>query len=177
MAVARISKEELKQRLDGAAGDRPVVVDVRLKYPYEHSTVTLPGAVRMPADAIDPSALPRDRDIILYDSDPDDLVAERAAADLGRRGYRAFVLAGGVGDWVNAKLPTDAKSAPQPAAAPGAKPAAAAAAGAAPAPKPAATPAAPATKSPAANTPAPVAAPAATNVDAQPAPTAPAPEG
>jgi rhodanese-related sulfurtransferase len=135
MAAARISKEELKQRLDGAADDRPVLVDVRLKYPYEHSTVVLPGAVRMRPDAIDPSGLPRDRDIVLYDSDPHELVAERAAADLARRGYRASVLAGGVGDWVNAKLPTDAKAAPQLAAPLSGKPAAL---GAANAPKAAA---------------------------------------
>lgn len=168
MAVARISKEELKQRLDGPAGDRPVVLDVRLKYPYEHSTVTLPGAMRMRPDAMDPAALPRDRDVVLYDSDPDELVAERAAWDLLGRGFRAFVLAGGVGEWVNAKLPTDSKSAPQPALAPGGKPATAAA-GAAGA-KPAASPAAP---KPAASP----ATPAATSADAQPAPPATAAEG
>src|SRR5918995_673540 len=109
MAVPRISKEELKQRLDGAAGDRPVVVDVRLKYPYEHSTVTLPGALRMGPAALDEAKLPRDRDVVVYDSDPDDLVSERVAADLIRRGFSAFVLAGGIAEWVTAKLPTDTK--------------------------------------------------------------------
>lgn len=119
MSAPRISKEDLKQRLDGAPGQLPVIIDVRLKYPFEHSTITLPGAVRMMPDALDPSALPRDRDLILYDSDPDDLVSERAAAALLRQGFRAFVLAGGIADWANAKLPTDSKPAPQPAAAPG----------------------------------------------------------
>ena len=47
--VPRISKEDLKQRLDGA--EPPVVVDARLKYPYEHSTVRLPGAIRYAPDA------------------------------------------------------------------------------------------------------------------------------
>ena len=42
MPVPRISKEDLKQRLD--SGAQPVLVDARLKYPYEHSTVKLPGA-------------------------------------------------------------------------------------------------------------------------------------
>ena len=116
MAVPRIGKEDLKQRLEGAVGDRPVVVDVRLKYPYEHSTVTLPGALRTPPGTPDPSALPRDRDIVLYDSDPGEMVSERVAADLIRRGFRAFVLAGGIGEWMAAKLPTDTKPAPQPAA-------------------------------------------------------------
>ena len=44
MSVPRISKEELKQRLD--SGRPPVLVDARLKYPYEHSTLKLPGAIR-----------------------------------------------------------------------------------------------------------------------------------
>lgn len=120
MAVPRITKEELKQRLDGPADNVPAVIDVRLKYPYEHSTVTLPGAVRMAPGALDTGRLPRDRDIVLYDSDPDELVAERVAAELIRMGYRALALQGGIGDWVAAKLPTASKPAPQPAATAGA---------------------------------------------------------
>lgn len=115
MAVPRIDKEDLKGRLEGAGDDRPVVLDVRLKYPFEHSTATLPGAIRVGPGVTDPAVLPRDRDIVLYDSDPGELVAERAAADLIARGFRAFVLAGGIGGWVTAKFPTDAKPAPQPA--------------------------------------------------------------
>lgn len=113
MAVPRISKEDLKRRLDDAAGGRPLLIDVRLKYPYEHSTITLPGAIRMGPGPFDDSILPRDRDIILYDSDPDELVAERVAAALIARGYRAYALQGGVSAWAAAKLPTDTKPAPQ----------------------------------------------------------------
>lgn len=115
MAVPRISKEDLKQRID-AAGEAPLLADVRLKYPYEHSTVTLPGAVRLNPDSVDPSILSRDRDIVLYDSDPAELVAERVGEGLIKQGYRVSVLQGGIGDWVTAKLPTGTKSAPQPAA-------------------------------------------------------------
>lgn len=116
MAVPRITKEELKQRMDGPAEHVPFVIDVRLKYPYEHSTVTLPGAIRMPPGALDVTRLPRDRDIVVYDSDPEELVSERVADELIRMGYRAVALKGGIGDWVTAKLPTDPKRAPQPAA-------------------------------------------------------------
>jgi rhodanese-related sulfurtransferase len=116
MAVPRITKEELKLRLDGPADNLPVVIDVRLKYPYEHSTVTLAGAIRMPPGALDISRIPRDRDIVVYDSDPEELVSERVADELIRLGYRAVALKGGIGDWVTAKLPTDPKPAPQPAA-------------------------------------------------------------
>jgi rhodanese-related sulfurtransferase len=126
MSVPRISREELKARLDNAdTSSHPIIIDVRLKYPYEHSTVTLPGAQRVLPDAIAAAALPRDRDIVLYDSDPGDLVSTQAAAELLRRGHRAFVLQGGISEWMNAKLPVATKSAPQPAA-PAAKPAAAA---------------------------------------------------
>jgi rhodanese-related sulfurtransferase len=116
MAVPRMSTDELKQRLDAAGPSAPLIVDVRLKYPYEHSTVTLPGALRMSPTALDPSRLPLDRDIVLYDSDPEELVSSGLARELQKRGYRVTVLAGGIAAWVNARYPTDSKPAPQPAA-------------------------------------------------------------
>jgi rhodanese-related sulfurtransferase len=119
MAVPRISKDDLKLRLDGAAGDVPFILDVRLKYPYEHSTMLLPGAIRTAPDALEVASLPTDRDLVVYDSDPGDMVAERVVARLIREGYRAYVLEGGIADWATAKLPTDSKPAPQPAAAAG----------------------------------------------------------
>lgn len=111
----RISKEELKQRLDGPPEGRPVIVDARLKYPYEHSTLTLPGAIRIGPGLVDPSHLPRDREIVVYDSDPDELVSARVVSALIQQGFRAAALAGGIGEWINSKLPTDTKSAPQAA--------------------------------------------------------------
>ena len=119
--IPRISKEELKQRLDGPAEGRPLIVDARLKYPYEHSTLTLPGALRMGPGIADASRLPRDREIVVYDSDPDELVSARVVSGLIQQGFRAAALAGGIGEWITAKLPTDTKSAPQaPPPAPGA---------------------------------------------------------
>ena len=115
-AVPRITTDELKQQLDAGSPSAPLLVDVRLKYPYEHSTVTLPGALRMPPSGIDITRLPKDRHIVLYDSDPEELVSTSVARELIRNGYRVSVLAGGVAAWVAAKLPTDRKTAPQPAA-------------------------------------------------------------
>ena len=112
MAVPRISKEDLKARLDGAAP--PVVVDARLKYPYEHSTVKLPGAVRYNGDGPAP-ALPRDRDIVVYDSDPNELASSHVAAMLIRQGYKVAALKGGIVDWLAANLPTETKEAPKQA--------------------------------------------------------------
>jgi rhodanese-related sulfurtransferase len=105
--VLRITKEDLKQRLDSGAS--PVVIDARLKYPYEHSTVRLPGAIRYVEGA---SSIPRDRDIVVYDSDPNELASSRVAAGLIRQGYRAAALKGGITEWLAASLPTESKSAP-----------------------------------------------------------------
>ena len=112
MPVPRISKEELKQRLD--SGQPPVLVDARLKYPYEHSTVKLPGAIRYLAGGTRPS-LPRDRDIVVYDSDPHELASSHVAAELIREGYRVVALKGGIAEWVGANLPIETKEAPRQA--------------------------------------------------------------
>jgi rhodanese-related sulfurtransferase len=112
VAVPRISKEDLKQRLD--EGSSPVFIDARLKYPYEHSTVRLPGAIRFTGDGPIPS-LPRDRELVVYDSDPNELASSHVAAVLIRQGYRALALKGGIADWMSANLPTETKDAPKQA--------------------------------------------------------------
>lgn len=112
MPVPRISKEDLKQRLE--SGTPLVVVDARLKYPYEHSTLKLPGAVRI-AGGTAASSFPRDREIVVYDSDPNELASSDVAAELIRQGYRAVALQGGIADWIAANLPTETKEAPRQA--------------------------------------------------------------
>ena len=113
MPVQRISKEDLKQRLD--SGAQPVLVDARLKYPYEHSTVKLPGAIRYRPGGSATASLPRDREIVVYDSDPNELASSEVAAELLRQGYRAVALKGGIVDWLAANLPTETKEAPKQA--------------------------------------------------------------
>ena len=117
MPVPRISREDLKTRLDNAdPAARPMLLDVRLKYPYEHSTMKLPGATRMTLEALDASKLPKDREIVAYDSDPDELVSSRVAAELIKAGFRASALKGGIVDWLAANFPTESKDAPKAAA-------------------------------------------------------------
>jgi len=77
--------------------------------------VRLPGAVRYAAGAHAPS-LPRDREIVVYDSDPNELASSRVAADLIRQGYKAVTLKGGIVEWLEAKLPIETKEAPKQAA-------------------------------------------------------------
>jgi rhodanese-related sulfurtransferase len=105
--VPRISKEELKQRLDSASP--PIIIDARLKYPYEHSTVRLPGAIRYGEGTPE---LAREREVVVYDSDPSELASSHVAALLTRQGYRAAALKGGISEWLAASYPTETKSAP-----------------------------------------------------------------
>jgi len=117
MPVPRITKDDLKARLEAPDTPPPILIDARLKYAYEHSTVTLPGAIRLaPGADLATAAIPKDRDVVVYDSDPDELAAMPVAATLIERGYRAAALKGGIAEWMAASLPTDAKDAPKPAA-------------------------------------------------------------
>ena len=122
MPVVRITKEELKQRLESAdKATVPLVLDARLKYPYEHSSVKLPGAIRFVPGEINTAGLPRDRDIVAYDSDPNELGCSPVATALIRQGFRVQVLKGGIVEWLDAKFPTETKDLPrQSAPAPGA---------------------------------------------------------
>jgi rhodanese-related sulfurtransferase len=110
--VPRITKEELKARLDSSTP--PVLVDARLKYPYEHSTVKLAGSIRVGQGGVAP-AIPRDREVVVYDSDPNELASSDVAAQLIRQGYKAVALQGGIADWLAANLPTETKDAPKQA--------------------------------------------------------------
>jgi rhodanese-related sulfurtransferase len=112
VSVTRISKEDLKSQLEGESA--PTIVDARLKYPYEHSTVKLPGAVRFTGDGPVPS-LPKDRGVVVYDSDPNELASTRVAIALIKHGYRVTALKGGISEWLDAKLPTETKEAPKQA--------------------------------------------------------------
>jgi rhodanese-related sulfurtransferase len=109
--VERITKEQLKEQLD--RGDKPTILDVRLKYAYEHSTVRLPGAIRVPPYAIESVPLPPGGDIVAYDSDPNELVSTRVAAELLRKGLKVRVLKGGVPEWLAANFPIETKEAPR----------------------------------------------------------------
>jgi rhodanese-related sulfurtransferase len=116
MPVPRITKEELKQRLDSTEpAERPIVIDVRLKYPYEHSAVKLPGALRVSPKTLDTTAIPRAQDVVAYDSDPGEIVSSRVAAELIRQGFRASALKGGIAEWMAANYPVETKEGSRPA--------------------------------------------------------------
>jgi len=60
-------------------------------------------------------AFPREREVVVYDSDPNEIASSDVAAQLIRQGYKAAALKGGIADWLAASLPTETKDAPKQA--------------------------------------------------------------
>ena len=98
--VMRISPEELKTRLD--AGEDVLVVDVRDQLDFETEPSIIPGALHITIEELDQRhrEIPRERDIILYCTCPNEQTSARVALLLRRRGIeRVRPLAGGYRAW------------------------------------------------------------------------------
>jgi membrane protein DedA with SNARE-associated domain len=66
LRIARITPEELKQRLD--SGEEITILDLRQSLDFEADPETLPGAVHFDPDQLDHrhNQIPRDRSVVLY---------------------------------------------------------------------------------------------------------------
>ena len=66
LRIARISQEELKRDLD--AGTPVLIVDLRSEIDVAATPFVIPGALRIPAEALEQRHrdIPRDRDVIVY---------------------------------------------------------------------------------------------------------------
>src|SRR5215510_412979 len=98
--VMRIAPEELKARLD--AGEDVLVVDVRDRLDFEAEPSIIPGALHMTTEELDDRhrEIPRERDIILYCTCPNEETSARVALLLRRRGIeRVRPLSGGFRGW------------------------------------------------------------------------------
>ena len=106
VVAAMISVDELRDALSGDSP--PLVIDVGTRF-AQAARPRIPGALPMDLDAIVRRAdLPRDRDIVLYCSCPNEASARRAATILLRRGLRrARPLAGGIDAWVASGYPVE----------------------------------------------------------------------
>jgi membrane protein DedA with SNARE-associated domain/rhodanese-related sulfurtransferase len=116
LRLARISVEELRRLID--SGQQPAIVDVRTTRSY--AAQHIPGALRMTLEEVDRrlAALPRDGEIVLYCTCPNEASAARVARVLMDRGFtRVRPLEGGLDSWLAAGLPVDEETivAPMPA--------------------------------------------------------------
>jgi membrane protein DedA with SNARE-associated domain/rhodanese-related sulfurtransferase len=98
--MERIEVSELRGLID--SGHQPVVIDVRSRVGTELDERSIPGAIHIPLDEIDGRALslPRDREIVVVCSCPNEVSALAAARTLLGHGLpRVRPLAGGFEAW------------------------------------------------------------------------------
>lgn len=103
LRMARISAAELYQLME--AGAAPLIVDVRSATAHAVDPRAIPGALRIPLANIDEhlAQLPRDRDIVLYCTCPNEASAAQVARLLIERGFkRVRPLHGGLDAWIAA---------------------------------------------------------------------------
>jgi len=105
---ARISPEELMKRIGD--GENLFVADLRHQLDLEGAPVRIPGAVQFSPDdlARRHRDLPRDREIILYCSCPNEATSAHMTLELRRRGIiRIRPLAGGFEAWRKCGFPVE----------------------------------------------------------------------
>ena len=103
LRMARITVAELRLLLDSGAA--PLIVDVRSPGATALESRKIPGALHVPLDQVGKHVkdLPRDRDVILYCTCPNEASAAQAAKLLKNHGFtRVRPLHGGLDAWVEA---------------------------------------------------------------------------
>jgi membrane protein DedA with SNARE-associated domain/rhodanese-related sulfurtransferase len=108
LRTLRISPEELIAKLSG--GEDIIIVDLRTDLAMKSDPVKLPGAIHILPEEIEKrhQEIPRDRDVVLYCSCPNEASSAKAAMRLARRGItRVRPLEGGFEEWRNRGLPVE----------------------------------------------------------------------
>jgi membrane protein DedA with SNARE-associated domain/rhodanese-related sulfurtransferase len=109
LRIARITPDELHRMMEG--GESMVVVDLRHSIEFESEPETIPGAVHMDAADLDEAVevIPRDREIVLFCSCPNEATAAQMALRLRHLGItRIRPLAGGLAGWRERGFPLEA---------------------------------------------------------------------
>src|SRR5437773_4076020 len=108
LKMARITVDELHRMLE--AGENPIILDLRSHAALEQDPSLIRGAVHMTVDDVQirHEEIPRDRDIILYCSCPNEVSSARVALLLRRKGIlRVRPLLGGFDAWRERNFPTE----------------------------------------------------------------------
>jgi membrane protein DedA with SNARE-associated domain/rhodanese-related sulfurtransferase len=112
LRVARISADELHQKLE--AGENPMILDLRPLTELNIDPSQIRGALHMTMEEVEhrQQEIPRDRDIVLYCSCPNEVSSARMALLLRRKGItRVRPLLGGIDAWRDRHYPTELRAA------------------------------------------------------------------
>jgi membrane protein DedA with SNARE-associated domain/rhodanese-related sulfurtransferase len=110
----RLTPDELRVRLDSS--DPPRILDLRTAIAFAVTRQTLPGAIRLDPEELEErhKDLPRNCDIVLYCTCPNETTSARVALALKKRGIeRVFPLEGGFEAWAARGYPVVVVSAQQ----------------------------------------------------------------
>jgi membrane protein DedA with SNARE-associated domain len=113
LSMSRITVDELHQKQE--AGENPMILDLRSLEEIEVDSLLIRGALHMSMDEVDrrQQEIPRDRDIILYCSCPNEVSSARVALRLHRKGLsRVRPLLGGIEAWRRRNYPTELRVVP-----------------------------------------------------------------
>jgi rhodanese-related sulfurtransferase len=108
LRMTRITVDELHQMQE--AGEKPIILDLRSLEELQQNASIIRGArhTTMEELALRAQELPRDRDIILYCSCPNEISSARMALQLRRKGFnRVRPLLGGFDAWRDRNYPTE----------------------------------------------------------------------
>jgi len=110
LRTRRLTPDQLRARLESTDPIR--IIDLRAAIEYDATRQIVPGAIRMDPEELDDrhAEIPRDCDIVLYCTCPNETTSARAALALKSRGIeRVFPLEGGLGAWVSRGYPVDVR--------------------------------------------------------------------
>lgn len=105
----RLTPDALQKRL--TMGDPLHIVDLRTAIAFEVTRHTLPGAIRLDPEELEArhSEIPRDTDVVVYCTCPNEATSARVALALEKLGVqRVFPLEGGIEAWVDRGYPVEA---------------------------------------------------------------------
>jgi membrane protein DedA with SNARE-associated domain/rhodanese-related sulfurtransferase len=108
LRMARITVDELHQMQE--AGESPIILDLRSQLELDQDPALIRGAIHLAVEDVElrHHEIPRDRDIILYCSCPNEVTSARVALKLHRRGIlRVRPLLGGIDAWRNQNYPIE----------------------------------------------------------------------
>src|SRR5436190_11825606 len=111
LRMARITVDELHQKLE--SGESPIILDLRSQSELERDPLLIRGARHMTMEELKlrHHEIPRDRDIVLYCSCPNEVSSARMALLLHRNGIlRVRPLLGGIDAWRERKYATEQRA-------------------------------------------------------------------
>jgi rhodanese-related sulfurtransferase len=116
LRMARITPTELKQKLD--MHEAVTIVDLRHSLDFLPEPYIIPGAIRIPMENLDKqqSQIPRDREVVLYCTCPNEASSAMTAIKLRKFGItRVRPLQGGFHTWRELGFPLESNFGPVPA--------------------------------------------------------------